>query len=277
METEHRVLLRHFESQLDAAKTQFLELAKKIRSKRVVPLEKQLYSCKLFITLLTKIHFDEKRLMAKLFEPYEPLLKQLKKARHIKLIEVTFAEYDYVLNGKFKEYHQSLIDDKKQVYAQLFDLVVSWPLSRWEELYQNVAEKSHSLTPLQVNTATHQIITEELDGVVLAAGQALDATRVQEIYEGLSIILDAEKFRVGTGLNPVFTPSVHGQMRQLFSQFQQWYRNQLLLQHLAHFLGEKVEVPENYSKLVKGISKNHKAHIQKLGKNWGDLIQRMSG
>jgi hypothetical protein len=277
METEHRALLHHFESQLDEAKFQFHGLAKKIRSKKVIPLERLLFSCKLFLILLSKIHFNEKRMVAKLFAPYETLFKHLRKSHHIKIIEEAFTAYDNGLNGKFQEYRQFINSDKKREYALLFDLVVSWPLSVWEELFLQVAKRTHSLTPLQVNTASHQIIIEELDGVEHATRQHLDATRVKEIYEGLLAIIEVERLRVSVGLNPVFTPSIHEEMDRLTSQLYQWYKNQLLLQHLTHYLHEKEQVFEPYPKLLKGIRNNQKAFIRKLGLDWEVLIKRMSG
>ncbi len=277
METEHKTLLHHFESQLDEAKYQFHGLAKKIRSKKIIPLEGLLFSCRLFLTLLSKIHFQEKRLVAKLFDPYETLFKHLRKAHHIKIIEEAFVAYDNGFNGKFQDYRQFITSDKKREYALLFDLVVSWPLSVWEDLYLQVAKRVQSLSPLQVNTASHQIITEELEGVEHAAGQHLDATRVKEIYEGLLAIVEVEKIRVSVGLNTVFTHSIHAEIDQLTHQLYQWYKSQLLLQHLSHYLHEKEQVTEPYQKLLKAISKNQKAFIRKLGLDWEELINRMSG
>ncbi|WP_114751204.1 hypothetical protein [Pleomorphovibrio marinus] len=275
METEQKTLLHHFELQMDVAKALFLELAKKIKSKKVIPLESRLFACGLYLNLLAKIHFEEKRLVSKIFSPFEDLLKNLKKAHHIKIIEEAFISNVASVNGKYLEYSRFILSDKKRVYAKLFDLIISTPLSVWEEFFLQVAKRSQSLTPLQVNTASHQIINDELEGVDHAAKQHLDATRIKEIYEGLQAIIEVEKIRVSMNLNPVFTPNILQEMDQLTKDLYYWYKSHLLLQHLSHFLRDKEEIAEPYLKLLKGIRKNQKAFTLKIKKDWESLIERM--
>lgn len=275
METEQKTLLHRFELQLDEAKSLFLELAKKIKSKKVIPLENKLFACGLYLNLLAKIHFEEKRLAIKIFAPFTDLIKNLKKAHHIKIIEDAFNSNVTSKNDKYLAYSHFILSDKKRVYAKLFDLVISTPLSVWEELYLQVAKRSQSISPLQVDTASHQIINDELEGVNHAANQHLDATRIKEIYEGLQAIIEVEKIRVSMNLNPVFTPHILKEMDQLTKDLYYWYKSHLLLQHLSHFLRDKEEIADPYLKLLKGIKKNQKAFTYKIKNDWESLINRM--
>ena len=86
-------MLNLFEIELDAGKMLFSELAKKIRSKKAILLEEKLFFYQLFLELIGKIHFEEKKLSLKLFSPFDQLYRHLKLVHHVRLIRDAF-EYD---------------------------------------------------------------------------------------------------------------------------------------------------------------------------------------
>jgi hypothetical protein len=250
--------LHLFEQQLDAGKTLFGELAKKIRSKKAILLEEKLFFYQLFLELIGKIHFEEKKLSLKLFSPFDQLYRNLKLVHHVRLITDAYEESSIDFNGAFTEYKQDLDEDKKRIYTELFDTVLSAPIKIWEDLYLSVYPFIRQLTPFQVNTASTQLINEEVDFSHFDAKNELDPISIKDIYESLNKIIAIENIRTSMGLNPVFTDDVHKKINLLSHQLYDWYQNHLFFQHFSHFLREKETVDKRYLHLLKTIKKNHK-------------------
>ncbi|WP_158858657.1 hypothetical protein [Lunatibacter salilacus] len=247
-----------FEQQLDAGKTLFGELAKKIRSKKAIHLEEKLFFYQLFLELIGKIHFEEKKLSLKLFSSFDQLYRNLKLVHHVRIINDLYESQRINLNEPLTDYKQDLDEDKKRVYTELFDTILSAPIKIWEDLYLSVYPFVRELTPFQVNTATTQIINEEVDFSHFDAKNELDPISIKDIYEGLNKIIAIENIRTSMGLNPIFTDAVHKKINLLSRQLYDWYQNHLFFQHFSHFLREKETVDKKHLQLLKTIKKNHK-------------------
>jgi len=250
--------LHLFEQQLDAGKTLFGELAKKIRSKKAILLEEKLFFFQLFLELIGKIHFEEKKLSLKLFSPFDQLYRNLKLVHHVRLINKVYESHSINFKESLVDYKQDLDEDKKRVYTDLFDTILSAPIKIWEDLYLSVYPFARQLTPFQVNTGSTQLINEEIDFSHFDAKNELDPLSIKDIYEGLNKIIAIENIRTSMGLNPIFTDDVHKKINLLSQQLYDWYQNHLFFQHFSHFLRDKETVDKRYLHLLKTVKKNHK-------------------
>ncbi len=247
-----------FEQQLDAGKTLFAELAKKVRSKKAIQLEEKLFFYQLFLELIGKIHFEEKKLSLKLFSSFDQLYRNLKLVHHVRLITDAYGIHSTNFNDPFTDYKQDLDEDKKRVNAELFDTILSAPIKIWEDLYLSVYPFVRQLTSFQVNTASTQLINEEVDFSHFDAKNELDSISIKDIYEGLNKIIAIENIRTSMGLNPIFTDEVHKKINTLSNQLYDWYQNHLFYQHFSHFLRDKETVDKRYLQLLKTVKKNQK-------------------
>lgn len=268
-------MLRVFEQNLDAGKSLFAELAKKIKSKKAIVLEERLFFLQTYLELLGKIHFTEKKLSLKTFKAFEPIFRSLKKVNHIKLITTGYLNYCRKQEEVYPLYELELTKLKKTAYAELFDLILATPLKIWEDLYAAVYYYSQNLSPLQLNTASTQIINEEIDFFHVEAKNKLDPPAIKSVYDGLNKIILLENIRITGGLNPVFTLPAHEKIRELHSLLQSWHENHLFLQHFAHFLREKEEIEKKYLILVKQIKKTHKALTEEIVKQCEFLFTKI--
>lgn len=247
-----------FEQQLDAGKTLFGELAKKIRSKKAILLEEKLFFFQLFLELIGKIHFEEKKLSLKLFSPFDQLYRNLKLVHHVRLITDVYESHTANFNEPLFDYKQDLDEDKKRVYTELFDTILSAPIKIWEDLYLSVYPFARQLTAFQVNTGSTQLINEEIDFSHFDAKNELDPVSIKDIYEGLNKIIAIENIRTSMGLNPIFTDDVHKKANLLSQKLYNWYQNHLFFQHFSHFLRDKENVDRRYLHVLKTVKKNHK-------------------
>ncbi|KEO74927.1 hypothetical protein [Anditalea andensis] len=251
-----------FEQQLDNSSKLFTDLSKQFKTKKAIELEEKLIFLEIYIQLLSKIHFEEKDLKFKLFSPFKKLFKLLKKVLHLKLIREALADKSHTLTyGSFENY---LLKEKSILYTEIFDHILSLPGSIWEDLYMDVRMHSTSIKPLMVNTATTQIINEELEFSYFDSLQEPTAKSIKDIYESLQIIIAIENFRMISGLNAVFTPTIHDDMNDLSKSLYSWYQNHLLLQQLTHFFSEKEMITEKYKNLIQDIKKSKKKLTTKV-------------
>nr|MBI1229333.1 hypothetical protein [Cytophagales bacterium] len=251
-------MLNLFEAELDAGKTLFSELAKKIRSKKAILLEEKLFFYQLFLELIGKIHFEEKKLSLKLFSPFDQLYRHLKLVHHVRLIRDAFEDDGDVPLSQFAAYEADLEDDKKRVNNELFETVISAPLKIWEDLYLSVYPFVRQLTHFQVNTSTTQLINDEIAFSQIRTKNELDPIALKDVYESLNKIMAIEKVRTTMGLNPIYTEEVHAKINLLTGKLYEWYKNHLFFQHLSHFLRDKEQIEKKYLLLLKTIKKNHK-------------------
>jgi hypothetical protein len=268
-------IFRLFDQQYDEARLNFQGLSKQFKGKKAIELEQKFIFFEIYIDLLSRIHFEEDRLKFQLFETFKLLFKNLKKVKHLKLITQQIEDLKLTQNLKYNTYEKQLADDKKKLYAEGFDLVVSSPLQIWENLYQEIHHYSRDLKPLMINTAITQIINEELEYFKIDNKTRLDSKALKDIYEGLRVITALENLRVESGFNPVFVTVVHDQIKKLQHSLYNWYSNHLFIQHLTHFLANKEDVSKKYLDLLQILQSNKKIFTQKVEQQCINLFQRI--
>ncbi|MEX2511758.1 MAG: hypothetical protein WD398_02535 [Cyclobacteriaceae bacterium] len=263
--------VRHY----DAGKAVFGELTKKIKSKKSIELEDHLFLFELYVLLLAKIHFKNKNLVYEIFSPFKGLKKNLKKVHHIRLIEDAFHIYFGDHKEDFKEYEKSIVSDKKNIYTNVYEMILSIPLQVWEDLYRDVMHYSKDLTPLTINTASTQIINEEIGYFQFDTKSRLDPLNMHDIFRGLKKVTFIEKIRLSIGLNAVFTHKVHQQMDQLMQTLEGWYHTHLIYQHLVHFLRDREKIDKKYQFVLTTIKKSHKERTKEVEKRCTLLFTEM--
>ena len=123
-----------FSKQFDVAKQCFFSLSKVFRGKKAIELEQRLIFLEIYIDLISRIHFDEKKLKFELFSPFKGIYKNLKKVKHLNLViqQLELAQESHQVN--YNTYEKHLYLEKKKIYAEGFDLIVSSPLKIWDKL-----------------------------------------------------------------------------------------------------------------------------------------------
>ncbi|WP_200975939.1 hypothetical protein [Echinicola sp. 20G] len=254
-----------FDQQYTLAKKLFYSLTKLFKSKKAIELEEKLIFLEIYIDLLSRIHFNEKKLKFQLFGPYKELFKSLKKVLHIKLIQEALESESIKTQTTFSTYERELLRDKKSIYTEAYDVIMATPLNIWEDLYREAFEHSKNLRPLMINTSTIQIINEELEFFKFDSEKKLEAKEIKDIYEGLQEIITLENVRIVSGLNATFTEVVHKHMNELSQLLYKWYQNHLFLQHLTYTLSEKEELPsKKYQALISSLKSNKKKLTTKV-------------
>jgi len=267
-----------FDQQYDLAKRLFIALTKQFKSKKAIQLEEKLIFLEIYIDLLSKIHFNEKKLKFQLFAPYKELFKCLKKVLHIKLIQQAFAEVSAISGVSYGTYEKALLRDKNKIYTAAYDVIMSTPLEIWEALYREAFAHSKQLKPLMINTSTTQIINEELEYFKNDSEKKLEAKEIKDIYEGLQVIITLENVRIVSGLNATFTELIHTHMNDLSQLLYKWYQNHLLLQHLTFSLSEQEEAPsKKYINLINTLKTNKKKLTTKVVSHCKHLFSDILG
>ena len=257
-------IFRLFQIQFEEAKSAFSSLGKQFKGKKAIELEQKLIFLEIYIDLLSRIYFKEDKLKFQLFSPFKDLFKGLKKVKHIKMVldQVTIHSIDH--NTTFNSYIKSLESEKKKLYAEVYDLIVSTPFQVWEKLYEEAHQYSKGLKPLMINTATTQIINEELEFFNLEHRTKLDSKALKDIYEGLRIIIALENLRIESGFNSIFVNEVHGHMGGLRQSLLEWYQNHLFVQHLSFYLTDKENISKKYLDLLSKLKTNKITSTQKV-------------
>ncbi|GGF18725.1 hypothetical protein [Echinicola rosea] len=252
-------VFQSFDQHYTLAKKLFTDLAKFFKSKKAVELEEKLIFLEIYIELISRIHFKEEKLKFTLFGPYKALFKSLKKVLHIKLVTQALEEETESTGIQFASYKKKLWKDRDGIYATAYDEILATPTNIWEELYKQAFDHSKQLRPLQINTATTQLINEELAFFKFDSEQQLEAKEIKDIYEGLQLIISLENIRMVSGLNPTFTDPIHTCMNDLSQLLYKWYQNHLFLQHLTFSLSKAENIPsKKYQSLLKKLKSNKK-------------------
>ncbi|RZS96269.1 hypothetical protein [Cecembia calidifontis] len=264
-----------FQQQFEAAKSAFDALSKQYRGKKALELENKLIFLEIYIDLLSKIHFEEEQLKFRLFSPFKKIFKGLKKTKHIKMIMAQTEALKLKENPAFHAYLKSLETEKNQLYNEVYDLIISSPLQIWETLYHEAHHYSKGIKPLMINTATTQIINEELSFFQVDNNGKLDSKVLKDIYEGIRVITALENLRIESGFNPIFVQEVHERMSELQKTMLKWYENHLFIQHLVAFLTDKEEVSKKYLDLLSSLQGNRKNHIKQIEDQCAALFERI--
>jgi hypothetical protein len=178
-------------------------------------------------------------------------------------------------NVVFNSYTKALENEKSKLYTEVYDLIVSTPLRIWEDLYQEALQYSKGLKPLMINTATTQIINEELEFFNVENNQKLETKALKDIYEGIRIITALENMRIESGFNPIFVQEVHDRMSELQKSMLSWYENHLFIQHLIGYLTDKPDISKKYLDLLSSLQINKRTLTKLVEKRSKELFQRI--
>ena len=244
-------LFQLFDKQYTEARFLFNALGKNFKSKKALELEDKLIFINVYLHVLNKIHFREERLKYEFFVPFRGICKALKRIHHYKLVIGAFEEEKPDVS--YNSYEERLRDERKKLYKDVFEVIISTPQDIWESLYVSGQKYSKGLTPLMVDTATSQLINEELEYFGFDGGEDLDNKSLRDVLEGLQIITVLENIRVGVGLNPLFTSSIHGEMKALRHSLVNWNKTYLFAQHLNLYLSENEQVGSKYLDLARKL------------------------
>ncbi|WP_154855711.1 hypothetical protein [Cyclobacterium xiamenense] len=275
MESTLPLIMQVFDRHFDAGKAVFGELSKKIKSRKALNLYGELFFFRVFLQVLEKVHFSNKQEVSRVFAPFKELNKNLRKVQHIRMIADGFDTYLGNKPQDFADYEKELAQNKKEVYSQVYEIILSIPLKDWEALYAAVRDFSEGMTVLTINTAITQIINEEIDFFYFDTKSRLDPQTIHEIAGGLEKVTVLEKIRLSIGLNSIFTDKVHEQIAELTQQLEPWHRNQLLLQHLGCYLGQKERVSKKYQLVLTQIQKDHQGMTQSITERCKLLFTKM--
>lgn len=275
MESTLPQIMQAFDRYYGAGKTVFGELSKKIRSKKALELEDQLFFIRLFLLVLDRAHFKEKQRVSLSFGPFKELHKQLRKVQHIKMIQEGYDQHFGDNKGLYAEYGKAIAADKKDIYTHVYEIILSIPPQDWENLYRDVFQYAKGLSILTLNTAITQIINEEIEYFSFDAKTKLDPQSIHDIFKGIKKVTCLEKTRLNIGLNTIFTPLVHEQIIALEEEMVAWHKNQLLLQHLGNYLAKKEKVSKKYHAVLTQVQKMHKSLTQKIGDRCRQLFVKM--
>lgn len=268
-------IFRHFHIQFEEAKSAFSSLGKQFKGKKAIELEQKLIFLEIYIDLISRIYFKEENLKFQLFSPFKDLFKGLKKVKHIKMVLDQVRLHNIDQNVVFNTYIKSLESDKKKLYAEVYDLIVSTPFQIWDKLYEEAYEYSKGLKPLMINTATTQIINEELEFFNLEHKNKMDSKALKDIYEGLRVIIALENLRIESGFNSIFVEEVHGHMGGLRQSLLDWYQNHLFIQHLSFYLTDKENIAKKYLDLLSRLQTNKKSYTHKVVEKCRYLFDRI--
>jgi hypothetical protein len=264
-----------FQQHFEGANTAFNSLSKQYRGKKAIELESRLIFLEIYIDLLSRIHFKESNLKFRLFSPFKRIFKGLKKTKHLKMIMNQVEAVKLKDNVVFNSYTKALENEKLKLYTEVYDLIVSTPLRIWEDLYQEAFQYSKGLKPLMINTATTQIINEELEFFNVENNQKLETKALKDIYEGIRIITALENLRIESGFNPIFVQEVHDRMSELQKSMLLWYENHLFIQHLIGYLTDKPDISKKYLDLLSFLQINKRNLTKLVEKRSKELFQRI--
>jgi hypothetical protein len=264
-----------FDQQFSEAKTLFATLSKQMKGKKAMELEQRLLLIEIYIQLLSKIHYQEDKLKFEVIAPFKALKKQLKKVKHLKQVANQIEYYSSLQQLEFNSYIKQLESEKKELYTATYDLILKTPLKDFDDLYLEVLSYSKGITPLTVNTATTQIINDELEFFQFDQKNHLDAKALKEINEGLQVIIALENFRMQIGFNPVYVPIVHSSINSLQKSLKEWSNNHLLIQHLTYFLSERDQISKKYEVLILDLKENKKRYTAKIEESCHKLFDKI--
>lgn len=259
-------LFQLFHQQYHEGKSLFNTLSKQFRGKKAVELEEKLIFLEIYIDLLAKIHFKEDQLKFQVFSPYKGIFKGLKKVKHIRIIISQLELYKASTGLTFNSYERFLQSEKNRLYTEVYDQIVGAPLKIWEDLYDEAYKYSLGIKPLAINTATTQIIQEELEYFNLENKHKLEYKGIKDIYEGVRVITALENLRIEVGFNTIFVSSVHEYLTTFQKHLLDWYENHLLMQHLISYFSDKEDIAKKYLDLLAILKENKKTytlHVEK--------------
>ena len=266
-------LFQLFEKQYNEARSLLHALGKNFRSKKALELEEKLVFINVYLHILNKIHFQEERLKFESFSGFRAIDRSLKRIHHYKLVMTAFEEEKAKVS--YASYANFLLGEKKSLYKEVYELIVSRPLDIWEKLYVAAYDYSRGVKPLMIDTAARQLINEELEYINPVDTEIFDSQAMRELMDGLQVITVVENINLAVGLNPVYTSNIHKEMRGLLKSLTTWNKTYLFAQHLNHFLSDNEQVGNKYLDLAKRMRKKKKRLALDVASLWDSLYPKL--
>lgn len=266
-------LFQLFEKQYSEARALLNALGKNFRSKKALELEEKLIFINVYLHVLNKIHYNEERLKFDSFSGFKAICKSLKRIHHYKLAMAAFEEE----KGKwaYTSYETFLNSEKKRLYKDVYELIISRPPDIWEPLYATAYGYSNGIKPLMIDTAAGQLINEELEYINIGGKEALDGQAMRDVMEALQVITVVENIKIAVGLNPVFTGNIHQEMKVLLRILAKWNQTYLFAQHLNYFLSDNEQVGSKYLELAKRMKEKKQRLAQEVASLCGNLFSKL--
>jgi len=258
-----------FEKQYGEARSLLNALGKNFRSKKALELQEKLIFFNVYLHVLNKVHFQEERLKFESFSGFKAMDRSLRRIHHYKLVITAFEEE----KGKtgYGSYEAFLMGEKRGLYRDVYELIISRPLDIWEKLYVAAYDYSEGIKPLMIDTAARQLINEELEFMNAGDANILDSQTMRELMEGLQVVTAVENINLAVGLNPVYTSSIHKEMKGVLKALTNWNKAYLFAQHLNHFLSDNEQVGNKYLELAKRMRDKKKRLALEVTSLWDNL------
>jgi hypothetical protein len=277
MQTKVSPVFSVFEKSHQEAIQLFFELSKRIRSKKAGQLYDKLLYLELFADLIGKIHFEQKELSNQLIRDFRPLEKDLKKIIRLKAVEQGLEKRQSNLAIRYNSYEQFIQTHKRGLHKVAFDRIVGSTTSEWSQLLDQVKKSSKGLKVLEVSTAIHQLVQDELEFFELEWKKGMDSRAYKDLHLGLQKIMKLEQLLGHLGLNPIFIARIHTEMEQMIDSLDSWYVNHLEIQFLSQFLAEKPKVSQKYLDWAKELKQKKKGLSSVIEKQASQLFAKILG
>jgi hypothetical protein len=277
MQTKVSPVFSVFEKSHHEAIQLFFELSKRIRSKKAGQLYDKLLYLELFADLIGKIHFEQKELSNQLIRDFRPLEKDLKKIIRLKAVEQGLEKRQSSLAIRYNSYEQFIQTHKRGLHKVAFDRIVGSTTSEWSQLLDQVKKSSKGLKVLEVSTAIHQLVQDELEFFELEWKKGMDSRAYKDLHLGLQKIMKLEQLLGHLVLNPIFIARIHTEMKQMIDSLDSWYVNHLEIQFLSQFLAEKPKVSQKYLDWAKELKQKKKGLSSVIEKQASQLFAKILG
>lgn len=264
-----------FQNQHLQAKELFLSLGKQVKSKKATQLAAKMDFLELYSELMDKIHFDVDGLNFDIYAKFKPLQRVLHKVHYFKLAENGLTVREHTNQVKYNSYRQHLDKYKKHLYSQAFELILGTTLGSWEELYQKAQKASRNIDPLAINTASTQLIEDELKYFKADHNSPMDSKSFKDTFEGLRTIIMLENLRIHLGFNPIFVYKIHQEIEDLKENLKPWYANHLSMQSLTYFVSDRDEASKKYLDWLKELKSEKKVLSAKVEKQAHKLFEKI--
>ena len=271
-------LMELFDRKFYQGKSAFNSLNKNFKSKKALELNDNLTFLNIYLDLLNRIHFHEERLQFQLFEPFKPIHKALKRIQHFKLVQVALEQESSTHDTSYNTYKKFLIGEKKELYTEVYEILFTTPLDIWESLYASIGNYGRNNEPLQIDTASLQLVNEEIDFFQFKdKSSQIDSQSLKELMDGIKVIIAVENVRLAVGMNTIFTDTVHKKLKRLRLVLNRWHQTHLFGQHLQYFLGENVDVGPKYIDLAKRVKDNKQRLTKEIASPYHHLFSKLTG
>ncbi|MHA7130811.1 hypothetical protein [Algoriphagus namhaensis] len=248
-----------FEKQHTEAKAIFLELIKRMKSKKAIELLGKISFLELFSELMSSVHAGNEELQQDLFADFRPLQKNLRKIYHHKLVEISLEERRKQTGKNFNRFSKQLDQYKKELYTKTYDQIVGSTFEHWSEFYDMALASSKGLKPLMLNSGVNRQMQQELEVFHLDQNGVLGTQKLKEIYYSIRRIIILENILVQLGFNSIFPQETHDEINDLKDKLKVWYKNHLTLQALSYLLSSEQEPSDKYVQWAKDLSRQKKS------------------